>query len=270
MTLVTVSINGTPVEDLGFFPTNLVDWLSLPVRTFQTADVMNVDGQVPLSYASRTGTRQLGLGLYAQSPSSLTDRRDKLNELWRAFNGLVEVCCVDDPNKVCYGLLTAGPVRAASAPASLLSGQPQAQADVTVVCHDPLWYARNPAIASVGAVNVPVPLPIGTSSARIRNMTVTLYGAVTPSPTVITLKNASGTELARWTLSQTLTASQYVQFVRSQRGFSVTMYSGGVATDWIQYLGASESFFDIDPQDLPTIETTRGTLAVSLLPAFLS
>jgi hypothetical protein len=196
------------------------------------------------------------------SPSSLQNRRDLVNAFFRAMAGRIEIATIEDPTKVCYGVLT-------TAPATFIGASPLAvlptKADLTFLCADPLWYDVTPQAAAIGAANVDVTLPLGNASARMRRVLVRVSGAVS-SPLNITLKNGAGDTLAVMTISVSLTSAEYLEIDCDL--FTVTKYSGGVATDQTAQLGLAQDFFALDPQDAPTLRIDQGTAMAYYYRAF--
>jgi hypothetical protein len=254
--LATFSINGVPIENYGLYPTpdGSKGWLDIPVRTFKTSPLVMRDGLRPLSPASMSGARAIGLSLRLVA-SSFQNRRDTLNSLFRALNGKLEIVSVEDPTKVCYGLLVSAPTvfpYAAGAGLATLASR----SDVALLCYDPLWYDITPQPTAIGAVNTPVALTMGNASARMRRLLIRISGVVT-SPVTLTLKNAAGDALSTMTIAVALTSAEYLDI--DCDAFTITKYSGGVATDQLAALTTTQDFFAIDPYDLPTLQLDKGT-----------
>jgi hypothetical protein len=254
--LATFSINGVPIENYGLYPTpdGSKGWLDIPARKFKTSPLVMRDGLRALSPASMSDARAIGLSLRLVA-SSFQNRRDALNSLFRALNGKLEIVTVEDPTKVCYGLLVSAPTvfpYAAGAGLATLASR----SDVALVCYDPLWYDITPQATAISAVNTPVALTMGNASARMRRLLIRISGAAT-SPVTLTLKNAAGDTLQAMTLALALTSAEYVDI--DCDAFTITKYSGGVATDQITALTTTQDFFAVDPYDLPSLQIDKGS-----------
>jgi hypothetical protein len=265
--LATFSINGVPIENYGLYPTpdGSKGWLDIPVRTFKTSPLVMRDGLRPLSPASMSGARAIGLSLRLVA-SSFQNRRDTLNSLFRALNGKLEITTVEDATKVCYGYLVSAqtlfPYAAGAGLATLAS-----RSDVALMCYDPLWYDKTPQVVAINSVNTPTTLPMGNASARMRRIQVQHNGVFT-SPVTAILKNAAGDELQRMALSVAATSAEYV--TADCDAFTITKYSGGVATDSLSVLDTTQDFFAIDPQDNPTLQVDKGTAIVTYYRAYVA
>lgn len=265
MTLRTFSLSGVPIEDRGFTLTNARGWQSLPQRNFQRAALLFRDGEKVLGATAMTSPRIIGLSTLARR-LTLTQRDTLLTTALREWAGLLEVISADAPDKMCHGILeTADAI--VHAPAFLASSSQHAvKPDLVIRCDDPLKYDLAPSSVSINAVNTPVALPVGLASARMRKLVIYLYGAFT-TPITLILKNAGGDELARMTISTAATSSEYV--VVDCDAFTITKYSGGVATDVTGTLDITHTFFEIAHQDTPTLQTDKGTATAHLVRAHL-
>lgn len=262
MPIATYTLNGVPVEDYGLVVIRTDGALSLPRREYSLVQLPLRDGSKALSEASMSDPRVIALGLRIE-PTTLADRRTKLNTLLRDLRGQIEVATVEDATKVCYGLIQEGPV-------SHFGGRPFAilpvQCDLSVLCPDPLWYDATPVSVSINAVDTPVALPMGVGSARTRKLRIRLNGSFT-SPITVILK-ANGAELARMTIASSTTSSEYIEI--DCDAFTITKYSSGVGTDVLSTLTVTHDFFALDPSDGLTLEINKGTAVAYLTRAYLS
>jgi len=211
------------------------------------------DGQRVLSQGSKTDPRVINLSLRV-SPSSLGDRRTKLNTLLAALSGKIEIVAVDDATKLCYGYLVSGETTFPHGPglATLT-----AQHDVSLVCFDPLWYDVTPQVVGLAATGTPYSIPQG--SASMRRWQVYVYGAAS-SPWTLTMKNAAGDTLASMTVATALSSSEYA--IVDGDSFTITKFSGGVSSDITSTLSATHDFFRLDPWDAPTLQIDKGSAVV--------
>jgi len=152
MTIQTIAFNGTNIETYGL-GVAIADWLSIPVRTYQTVKLAGRVGVKPVSYTEDVSPRIITLRLLVR-PTSYTDRKTKVDAIAALFNGPVSVTRVESPTLECIGLLEAIPItpHASTGQAFLY---PDVFADMRVVCHDPLFYditATAPATIAATAI----------------------------------------------------------------------------------------------------------------------
>lgn len=257
MPLTTIAFNGTPVEDLGFSAAALSGWLDIAERTYDAVDLLGHPGQRVVANTARFQPRAYNLTLYL-SPSSLADRRTKLDTLFAAFPGVVALTTIEDSTRQCFGYLR----RATTTPASrpFLAGQPQVGVACEFVCYDPLWYDVTPQAMTLSTPGTAYTIPVG--NARSRRIVITISGAATPSPTVLTLKNSGGTTLQTMTLNSTLAGGE---------SWVVDCYNGTITKSGasvLSILGTTDTFLEIDPTTAPTLTVSRGTATASVTRAW--
>lgn len=262
--MASIYVNGVAIEEYGLAVNTLVEWASLPKRTYKTVDVPLRDGKRPVSVGSTTEPRAIGLKLYVQ-PTSFADRRAKLDALFAAMTGELEISTVENTNRVCYGYLEAASVT----PAGLAFVDPQVYADCQIVCYDPLWYDKSPQVVSLNAVDTPTALPTGT--ARTRDIQIVLSN---PSSSIVNpvlkLKDSRGAEAMRLTLTGTIATGERLVIDCEQH--TITRYdTSNAAFDALSWLSGVEDFFYYDGNEAYTIEkTTAGTGPVYVRCAYLS
>ena len=257
----TIALNGVPVENYGLTPGALAGWISGPKFTHTTAQILGRAGQVVTSTYAASAPRTVTFTGYL-SPTSLSDRRAKLDAILRALSGRVEITTVDDPLRCVYGYLTDMTVRTVGP--ALLAGQPIAYVDVELTCYDPLWYDVAPRTLALPVVGTAYVIPLAATSV-VRRSTLTIYGSVT-NPAV-TVRSASGVVLAQFRLTGTLTSSESVVVENDPDIATITKWSSGTATDVWSWLNASDWLLSLDPADAATIEIS-GTGASARLDYF--
>jgi hypothetical protein len=267
MTINTLTLNSVPIENYGLYLNGLKDWLTIPKRNLKSVVLAMRDGSRVLSPASSTDARTIAASVTFY-PSSLLNRRDLLNAFMRATAGRIEIATVEDPTKVCYGELVGGATSFVGAAAFAVL---PLKTDLTFLCADPLWYDQTPQAIGIPTINTDITLPMGNASARMRRLLVRVFGPVS-SPLNLALKDGAGNTLAVNTiatvgaLSASLTGAEYMDI--DCDAFSITKYSGGVATDITSLLGTSQDFFALDPQDSPTLAIDGGTAVAYYYRAF--
>lgn len=265
MTLRSFTLNGIPIEAYGLTVSTPRGWLSMPQRSFLRSPLVSRDGEQLLTATARTSARMLGLSLLGRR-LTMAQRDTVVGTIVAALTGIVEVVSADAPTKVCFGVVEQVDV-VVPPPAFGPGSQYAVKPDLVIRCDDPLRYDLTPSSVSINAVNTPVALPVGLASARMRRLLLYLYGAFT-SPITAILKNVGGDELARMTISTATTSSEYLAV--DCDAYTITKYSGGVATDVTGTLDVAHDFFAIDPQDTPTLEINKGTAAAHLTRASLT
>lgn len=266
--LSTLTLNGLALEDYGLTVTDLQGWLTIPKRTFPTLVLPGYQGQRRFSQGSRTEARTLPLAWLSQ-PASLKAGRDLLNSTILLLSGLLEIATVDDPSKVCYGVLVSADVTTFGV-AMLAPGHDVA---AQLICDDPLWYDATPQAVTVSAPDTPVVLPMG--SAPVRRSIIRINGPLAAGVTLIA-KDATGAEFQRMTLTPpsgvSVGANDYVDV--DSDAYTITYVASGVASDARNWLGTNETFFRFDPLDTPALQyhVASGTAAgvVYLYRAFVS
>lgn len=261
MPVTTLSINGTNLETYGLQVSKLSDWLTIPKRDLQLVPLPLYPGQRLIAANTVYEPRSLVVRCYIQ-PASLADRRVKLNALLQALNGAVTIATVEDTTKVLTGYFAEGPVTTPFR--ELLS--PEVFLDVKLTCPDPLWYDAAAQTLTVAAAATDYTLPIG--SAKSRKVVLTINGPVAASTAVI-LKNGSGTELQRMTLTGALASGD--SLVVDCDAYTITKHpSGGGSVNALSWVGNAETFLAPDPADSPKIQFSVGTGSVSVTRAWFA
>ena len=256
--LTTIAIDGVPVEDAGLGLCGLGQWHDVTTRTYPTAQQPLRQGLRPVGSGSATEVRALDLRLLV-SPTSVTDRQTKLDTLSDRFAGQVEVASADAPNRVCFGLLETMRVTSPWKPFVNMS----VYADARIVCHDPLWYDRDPQILWV-ATGTRVALPMGTGT--VRRMVITAHGAAT-NPVFI-LRDQTGTEAQRMTLTGAPSSSQWVDADCDR--YALTLQSAGTDLFAAGWLSVTETFLELRRPYSYTIECAQANLTVALYRSYVS
>jgi len=253
MSIATFTLNGIPVESLGVAVlASTSGWLDLSKRIYPTAAMPLRQGVQALSYSSMTDPRVWSLQSVVQATGFL-DRRAKVNALYAALRGRIEVVSMEDPSKACYGVLTQAPTHFQGI--GMVTPDIDVMAEIT--CHDPLWYDLTPQSVTIAAPNTPYVVPVGSEA--MRRAIVTIQGPCT-NPVLI-MKNNAGVELQRMTFTLTLTSAQYL--VIDMDAYTATLSDG---TDEADAMGVNDTYMAFDPADNPTIEidvasgTAIGTL----------
>lgn len=260
--MTTFLINGIAVENIagtsGLLVSDGGGWLDVPVKTYNSQQVLLRDGSVPQSSATYTAPRDFMMTFYLQ-PSSLGNRRTQLRAIYQALRGRLAISTVEDPTTCVYGYLLQAPVTKTSA--WLYAGQPQVTVKVTLRCFDPLWYDINPQILAINAINTPKVLPVGTTLTR--RVKIVLFGTVASSPVVLTLASGYGDAIQTNTLSLTLTSAQSLTI--DCDAYTIIKSDG---TSQISALGSTETFFALDPNDQPMLSISEGTAVVYVWRAY--
>lgn len=250
-TPTTFAINGVPVENYGLRVTNASGFLDLPARTYSAVQPVQRDGQVAVSQAGYTAPRMMKLQFYVQ-PSSLNDRRVKLNALRAALRGLLAVTTVEDATKAVYGLLSTG----ATAAANRWFLAPEVTEEIGIICHDPLWYDTSPQTLSMPATNTDYVIPMG--SALLRRMRLVINGSWSGTITA-TMKNNGGATVQTMSSTWSAAGGESLEIECDPAKPHLRSYSSGVSTDRVSTLGTMETFFVAEPMDAPTLRVDKGT-----------
>lgn len=265
MTLQTIQINGVPLENYGAVVTDMQDWLSVPQHVLPTMQLPLKPGLVPLTYGATVDVRLLTTELLIEG-TSLTDARTKLSTLAQALRGELQIVTVDDPTKMCYGYLAAGlTAGSGTQPAAKVTtfGVPLLAVGLIVapsfICYDPFWYDVTPQSLTIAAPNTAYTVPMG--SERMRRTQITIAGPWAGAVAVV-MKNGSGTELQRMTLTPPagVTVATGDTVVIDNDAYTVTYTpSGGSATSALGWLGTNDTFLAFDPADSPTVTFAVGS-----------
>src|SRR5574343_186933 len=258
MPTTTLALDGTPIENYGLVVTDLRNWLGAPKRDLKMVQLAQRDGQKVLSSISPVGMRTIGLGFRLQ-PTSLQDRRDKLNALLKVLRGRIAITTVEDSTKVCYGYLSEGSVGLfGSRPLTL----PHVKGDFSLVCPDPYWYDVTAQTTTLSTPGTPVTLTMGNSSAVTRRISIQVNGTFT-SPVTLILKDSGGNELARMTLSLAKTSPAYVTI--DCDAFTVI---DSASVDQINTLDVTHDFFKFDPSTAYSMQVDKGTAGITYYRAY--
>lgn len=253
MTLLTLALNGTNVEDLGLKPATSSGWHTIPQRTYAKLVQPLRRGFRVLSVSQTVAARELALR-FISYPSSFTDRQTRMDALAAQFAGTVSITTADAPDRECFGLLQTMPVSSATGYPFVASYE-AVYADCTIVCDDPLFYDTDPLVTAIPAATA-VALSMGTGP--IRKMVITVDGAVT-NPVLI-LRDQSGVEAQRMTLTGVIGAGQWLTI--DCDAYTITR-SDGLNALQAGWLGTGETFFELRPPFTYTLESATAVLSVS-------
>lgn len=252
MTIQTVALNGTNIEDLGLSFVGMTGWHSITQRSYGKVALPLRRGQRVLSTSHTVAAREFGFQwIITPTDGDWTDRQTKIDSLAAQFTGLVTVTLADAPTRGCYGLLDTLDVNSIGG-AYILSG---IKVDAKVVCDDPLFYDLTPVVTGITA-GIRGAISMGTGP--VRRMVVTVNGPVT-NPVVI-LRDQTGTEAQRMTLTGTLGASTWLAI--DCDAYTITKSDG---TNLLQagWLGVGEAFFELRQPYTYTLACDTADLSVS-------
>lgn len=236
MTLISVAINGTPVEDNGWSLTAEEGLRDVSQHNKAIVVVPQKMGQTALETGAQTAPRPVKLGFLIQ-PTSFTDRATKLDALYAALSGNFTITYVDSPTRQLTGRLIQSQV---TSPYKQYVNNP-VFVNCDIICDDPLYYDSSSTTLNVTA-NTFGTVNIGTGD-RDRKITISVTTACT-NPVII-LKDQGGTEVQRMTLTGTIASGHSLTIDCDAK----TIVDG--TTDVLSYLGATEDFFDF--RKVPTI-----------------
>jgi hypothetical protein len=253
MTLTTLALNGTPIEDLGLEISTLEGWHTIPERSYAKVALPLRRGNRVLTTGHTAAARTFAFRL-AVTPSSVTDRSTRLDALAAQFAGLVAVTTADAPSRACYGLLQVMTVVGTGGPSFVL---PEVYTDCTVICDDPLYYDLTAMITSITA-GTRGALPQGTGP--VRRMVVAVEGPCT-DPVVI-LRDQTGAEAQRMTFSGGAVASDRSISIDCD-AYTVSLEPDGTNLLQAGWLGASDTFFELRAPFTYTLECAEADLTVT-------
>lgn len=251
MALTTIAVNGVPIEDYLLWPIDLERWLQPPTLTYGSVELLGQVGSVATVRGRSYRSRDLTIAVMTRG-ANMVASRDLLRAWYKDTQGLVEIESIDAPGKVCYGVFE----NATDGVDGVKLLSPNLTSIGTLVCRDPLWYARAPITISAAAATR-VAVPGGSASGRYRFLVI---GACT-NPTV-TLRSRTGEILAVMRFTATLGATEAIE-VDPQATRIVTRWTAGVGIDAFDTLNVVDLPFRIDPLDEPTIETDVGSLMLT-------
>jgi len=254
MTLTTFALDGTAIEDLGLSLASLTGLHDAPTRSPALVQPALTYGQRALSIGTTIDLRTIGFRLNLPA-TSFTNRQALVDAFVARFNAQVELVSADAPTRAAYGVLKS---QVGSTPGKLFVN-PVYQADIAFICPDPLWYDLNPVVTNVPAATT-VALPIGTGP--VRRLAITVLGTTT-NPIVIILRDQTGTEVQRMTLTAptgNLGASNWATIDCDR--FTL-LKSDGTDLFTAKWLGATESWFHLLPPLTYAIECAQTALRVT-------
>lgn len=250
MTLTTISLNGTPIEDLGLDIASLEQWHTITDRQYAKVQLPLRRGSKVLTTSQTVSARTLAMR-FIVNPTSFTDRATRLDALAAQFNGLVTVTTADAPSRAVYGLLQTMNVT----PIGQSFVLPSVYADCSIVCDDPLWYDVDPVVTAITA-GTQGSLVMGTGP--VRKLVVTVNGAVV-NPVVI-LRDQTATEVQRMTLTGSIAAGKWVEI--DCDAYSITLRPDGTNLLQAGWLGVAETFFELRQPFTYTLECSGANLTV--------
>ncbi len=263
MTLVTIAVNGVPIEDYGLEVFDLDEWFTPAQVRHGGTNLVGRVGEIASSRGARYESRSIQIG-YRTTGSTFPATLAQADAWHLASRGLLEIEFVDKPGRVVYGLYET----AAGSLPGLTFIEPRYDIVGTIVCRNPLFYDRLPRIVGPAIASERLAVPTGTASGLWR--AVVTGAATQPTLTARTRSGASyGTLRMTRTASGTLSllSTDYLTF---EEGSSITKSTSGVITDAYDYLHLDDTFFGFDPADGPTLETNQGTLLMHTTRAYLS
>lgn len=255
-----VWIDDTRLDSLGLYVEDLSTRWHAPSRQFPTLAVPGLAGSV-LTAEPTTGPRQLtitaSLDPAARTLPALQSAIDALQEL--TGHGLVRITVDDDENapRVIEGVCTECQI----APVVHPLVTQVARVTLTLVCPRPTWEDVAPQVVALGST--PTPIPIGTAeSGGVIWIAAPAWSANVVTP-VVTLRAASGRQLATLTWAGTLTAGTDALALDLDRSTAIK-YASGTASNAIASL--SGDFFPLTPPQgaprfasYPTLQVTASS-----------
>lgn len=250
---MSVYVNDRPLDTLASVLTNIEQHLkpaSIQTDTLAVADR-------PALFGTRVSVQPKTVTVtFEVRAASLPDRATLLDNVARAFDGLLEVRTADQPTRVLRCVLAGIEVT----PYASALAVPVASVSVQLTAADPYKSDREPQLLALTTDRTAC--PVGTApSAPV----LWLYGASTSvvNPVVI-VRAASGEEVMRLTLTGTLAANDALlidcgthQISRYVAGVLQTGTSAGLA--WL----ASGRFPILDPRDADGVRSAWGTLELT-------
>lgn len=255
MSLLTLAVNGKPVEDYGLNLIDIQGHLSMVPVQYSTVPLQGAMGANLSAQGIAYGPRPWVVGVAVKQPTTLTAARTALGAWYLATQGMVEWETIDAPGKVFYGVMTSSVGDVDGAVASIKLSNPALVSVGAVTGPDPFWYDRSP-IAIGGATNQRVVVPSGTAPSVVR---LWVAGAYT-TPT-LTVRNRGGDPLCQMRFTDTTASSAYyLDLNMSLKQYD--RYNAGVrsALDnaW-PYLNVADDGLVSDPLDGATVEVNNSS-----------
>lgn len=246
----TLYLDGVESESLGLVPLRMAGWAGLPQFEFETVALPMVFGTRVVGASSNVAPRVFGFRMRVAA-DDLEARRTTLASVFaRLGNRRIAVATVEDPTKVCYGLLSEAPVTTPFK--ELLT--PGVYADLQIVCHDPRWYDTAPIVTAVKAGTRGTLEMGGAPTEKLRLLVV--GPATTP---VVILRDHTGAEVQRMTFLS-LAADEYLDI--DHETYTIDRYDSGIRTDGLPLLNADEDLFHVVEGGPYTVECAQGDLIV--------
>ena len=250
---MSVFINDRPIESFAAVLTNIEAHL---VPAVVQTDVLAVADR-PSLYGTRVTVQPRTIRIaFDLRANTLPDRAALLDNVQRAFDGLLEVRTADLPTRVLRCVLTAAEVDTYASALAV----PVASVTCTMTAADPCKVDREPILLALSSTRVACPVGTATSAPAIW-----LYGDSTAvvNPVVI-VRAVTGEEVMRLTLTGSLTSSDALlidcathQITRYVNGVVQTGTNSGLA--WL----TSGRFPILDPRDADGARSAWGTLELA-------
>jgi hypothetical protein len=258
---VDVYINDFNLRNLGFVLETPEGWRSGFTVPDRRTGLPGRVGTVRLAREDETQPRRLIL-VGHQLADDLTQLNSRLNELkGRLYEGDLEIRMGDALDWVFIGRTDS--FEPTPIPPALMQAAHRLR--ISILCSDPLIYARYPTVVSFGGAAAECPLATGVSVPRIRIGTAP--GGALTNPT-ITYRDHRGVAVTTMTLTATLGASQWLEIdndlskITDQAGANrISALTGGdfIALDPHHAAGEAGPY--------PTLEVSVATGAVDFATA---
>ena len=237
MTLLSIAINGTNIEDLGLQPLgSLAGWLDAPERSFQATPVLTRAGGVPVlgtvSYAPRT----LALG-FQRNAGTPTLSRAGLDALYQLLDGLLEITAVDAPGHMLYAHFQ----KAVGSVFSITFLGSDYQSAGTLISANPFWHDCTP-VSTMLPSGIAVPVPYGSKPG---NYTVWIGPGTNPA---LVFYDSRGGILGQMRFTLTLGANDFLR-LETREGLKIKKTVSGTESDAYATLNAADCFLPLDPND---------------------
>lgn len=253
--MATIYLNGVTIETYGVIVTGLGDWLNLPEYTYPTVEIPGTPGtRLVGGISPKVSPGQRTVVCYLNTATTLAERRSKLAALALACRGLIEWSTDEDPNRVCYGVLTSGEGSGIQEEAL---ANPYAILRLRFTVYDPHYYAKIPTLLPL-ASGERVPLTLG--SAACRGLIGINQGESGTGTVEAVLRDRTGAVLQTLTLTGVTLATDD-SVLLDCINHEAWRYIAATNT-WSEVTGnlttAGQDFFVFDPLDAPTLELSNG------------
>jgi hypothetical protein len=239
-----VWVNDKPLEDYGVVVTRLSGWWSTAARSYEAIPIPGRAGAWLSDFGGALGPRSLSIGLRTTG-TTMTARRGILATLYEACRGTLEVRTNDDPTRFSFAVLSQASGIALD-PALL---EPRLDVQLELVAHDPYFYAVVPSVAAI-----PVGLRRSMATGTAPHGGVVRLAGPGTNPCVFTVRDRGGTVRHTMTLATTWSSAEYVELDLDQ--WTILRWNGATSTNFLEFLGTTETFAAFDPSDGPVAEVS--------------